>query len=149
MVMPAVGVVRLWVGVQLTGPLIESVPTVSTVTSLTYQPFSPGVPELTCRVAVGAVASRLMVTELEIVPPELVAVQVKVTPRVSVLTLPAPHPEVEVTLESGSLMIQPMLTLLTYHPLDPRVPVTLGVITGGVLSHVPVTAKEMLELVPL
>jgi hypothetical protein len=148
-VVPEVGVVMICGGVQLTGPLIESVPAVETVTSLMYQPWSPEVPEVMERAAVGGVVSRLMVTDWEMVPPALVAVQVKVAPPVSVLTLPAPHPEVDVTLESGSLTIQPIPTLLTYHPLAPRVPVTVGAITGGVLSHDPVTPKEMLELTPL
>ena len=134
--------------VQVTGPLIASVPVVVIVALPAYQPWAPGVPE-TERMAVGGVASRLMVTEFELLPPALVALQVKVAPVVSVLTLAAPQPEVEVTLESGSVTIQPTLTFPTYQPSAPAVPVTLGVMTGGVLSQVPVTVNEMLEVVSL
>ena len=130
---------------QLTGPLIGSVPEVVIVMSLTYQPCAPGVPELTERTAVGGVASRLIVTEFEVLPPALVALQVKVVPEVSALTLAAPHPDIDVTLESGSVTIHPTLTFPTYQPFAPRDPVTLGVMTGGVLSHPPVTENEMLE----
>ena len=43
-------------------------------------------------VMTGAVASRLIVTDCEEVPPELVAVHVNVVPAVSVVTLLVPHP---------------------------------------------------------
>ena len=43
-------------------PLVASAPTVRTVTAEVYQPLAPGVPETTSRWAVGAVASRLMVS---------------------------------------------------------------------------------------
>ena len=42
--MPVVSVVCDWFGVQVTGPLTVSVPVVSTVTSLVYQPLAPAVP---------------------------------------------------------------------------------------------------------
>ncbi len=41
---PAVSVVCDWSAVHVTGLEIESVPSVSTVTSLVYQPLSPSVP---------------------------------------------------------------------------------------------------------
>ena len=44
---------------------------------------------------VGAVASRMIVTELEAVPPPLVAVQVNVVPLVSEVTNPVAHPDVD------------------------------------------------------
>ena len=48
---------------QLTGPLIVSLPEACTVTSLMYQPCAPSVPALTARLAVGPVLSNLTVRE--------------------------------------------------------------------------------------
>jgi len=85
-------------------------------------------------VSVGAVASRLIVTDCELVPPMLVAWQVKVVPEVSDDTLLISHPVIEATVDSGSVTVQFTVTLLMYQPLLPKVPVTDGVITGGVMS---------------
>src|SRR5438046_1884597 len=48
--------------------------------------------------------------------------------------LVVPQPVWDVTVESGSETFQLRLTLLTYQPLVPRVPVIVGVTTGGVES---------------
>ena len=106
-----------------------------TVTSLTYQPFVPAVHAVIARLADGPVLSSLIVTEFELVPPALVAVQVRVVPVVSAVSVVALHPEEEVMADSGSLTVQLTFTLLVYQPLLPAVPVTLGVMTGGVVSH--------------
>jgi hypothetical protein len=76
----------------------------------------------------------LTVTDWLFVPPPLVAEHVKVTPEVSVVTLLVPQPDWEVIVESGSVTVQVTVTLLLYQPLFPRVPLTFGVITGGVES---------------
>jgi hypothetical protein len=54
-----------------------------------------------------------------------------------------PHPDMEVTCDSGSLTPQLSDTLPTYQPLDPSVPLTTGWIKGADESHVPVTLNEI------
>ena len=88
-------------------------------------------------VAIGGVVSRLMVTDLVVVPPELLAVHWKVVPAVSLLTVTALQPAVEEIDDSGSVAVQLTLTLLVYQPFAPKVPVTTGVTTGGVVSPAP------------
>ena len=83
---------------------------------------------------VGGVASRLIVTDRVAVPPRLVAVQVNVTPDVSEVTLVVPQPVEELTADSASITDQLTPTLLVYQPPFPSVPVTVGVIVGGVPS---------------
>jgi hypothetical protein len=75
-----------------------------------------------------------MVTLLVAGPPPEVALQVKTVPVVSVVTVLGPQPVVEVTLDSGSLTVQETVTLDRNQPSLPRVPDTLGVMTGGVVS---------------
>jgi hypothetical protein len=75
-----------------------------------------------------------MVTDAELVPPALVAVQVSVVPAVSAVIVVVPHPLVEVTGDSGSVTVQLTVTSLTYQPPLPSVPLTVGVICGGVVS---------------
>ena len=60
--------------VQVTGPLIVSVPLVATVTLLVYQPFAPAVPAVTASTADGPVLSSLTVNgaALELKPALLV-----------------------------------------------------------------------------
>ena len=82
---------------------------------------------------VGAVASRLMVTLAEAMPPAEVAEQVKVTPAVSEVTFWFPQPVV-VTADSASVTAQDTVTSDTYQPLLPSVPLTVGVTMGGVES---------------
>jgi hypothetical protein len=57
---PVVSVVNVTSAVQFTGSLTESTPEAWTVVSLVYQPFVPGVPAVTARVALGAVLSILI-----------------------------------------------------------------------------------------
>jgi hypothetical protein len=68
------------------------------------------------------------------VPPALVAVQVNTVPAVSVVTVDVSQPDVDVTVDSGSDTAQLTVTSLTYQPLLPDVPVTVGETTGGVES---------------
>ena len=51
-----------------------------------------------------------------------------------VVTVCGVHPVVAVTADSGSVTAHETLTLLRYQPFVPSVPVTVGVITGGVVS---------------
>jgi hypothetical protein len=86
-----------------------------------YQLLSSGGEHVNC----GGVASRLMVTDTELVPPALVAVQVSVTPVVSESIVVDSHPLVEVTLDSGSVTVQLTVTSLTYQPFAPGKPLTV------------------------
>jgi hypothetical protein len=90
---------------------------------------------------VGAVASLFIVTDSELVPPELVAEQVRVVPVVSALMIVVSHPLLELMGDSLSITLQLIVTSLTCHPLLPRVPLTLGVITGAVLSGGELTVR--------
>src|SRR5438105_2734737 len=95
---------------------------------LMYQPLSPsGVGGLRNPRIVGAVASRLIVTDLLTLPESFVAVQVNVTPIVSWVTVSVSQPFVGVP----SVTIQLTVTSLVYHPLFPSVPVTTGWTLGG------------------
>jgi len=89
---------------------------------------------------VGAVLSILIVIETESKTPALfVAEQVKVVLAVSEVRFDAVHPFKERISDSASIADQLTVTSLVYQPLDPIVPLTLGVITGGVLSVMDVT----------
>jgi hypothetical protein len=59
-----------------------------------------------------------------------------VVPVVSVLIVTAPHPvfDDEFTPETPSVTSQVTSTLLTYHPFNPAVPVTVGEIDGDPVS---------------
>ena len=83
---------------------------------------------------VGAVASRLIVTDCELEPPALVAEQVRVVPEVSALIRVEPHPVEEEMADSRSVTVQLTVTSDTYQLLAPRVPLTFEVMTGGVVS---------------
>jgi hypothetical protein len=83
---------------------------------------------------IGAVASRLTVTDCELLPPALVAEQVKMAPAVSLVTELLPHPVCDVIVDWASVTVQLTDTLLVYQPFVPSVPLTVGVITGGVVS---------------
>ena len=85
-------------------------------------------------VAAGRVASRLIVTDLLLVPPALVAVQVYVAPEVSAVIATVPHPLCAPIDDWASVTAQLTFTLLVYQPLAPSVPLTVGVIAGGVVS---------------
>jgi hypothetical protein len=109
-------------------PEVESVPVHWSVTGVRYQPAALGA-RLGATVVAGGVASTLscfVVTE--VVPPSLVAVQVRVVFVLGSLTRTAgSHPLVDVIGESGSLTDQcttmnAPLALPTYQPLFPWVP---------------------------
>jgi hypothetical protein len=124
----------VWLVVPLAAPESASEQLQLTVTSVLFQPlpFAAGVRLV--KAIVGAVASRLMVTDWLFVPPELVAEHVNVVPLVSLETVVGVQPDDEVMLESGSVTVQLTVTLLVYQPLFPSVPETFGVMTGGVES---------------
>src|SRR5207302_8239386 len=87
-------------------------------------------------VTIGDVASRLMTTLLDAVPPALIAWQVSVSPAVSLETVVGRHPAVAVIADSASATVQLALALPKYQPLLPSTPLTLEPITGGVLSTI-------------
>jgi hypothetical protein len=91
-----------------------------------------GIPEIT-----GGVLSILMVMGTDVVrPTPFVAEHVSVTPAVSTVRLEGAHP-VDVRIpDSGSDTLQLTVTALRYQPLLPSVPVTFGLITGGVTSAI-------------
>ena len=74
------------------------------------------------------------VTEALTVPPAEVALQVNVTPFVSLVTVEGPQPVVDVTVDSASVTVQVTATSDVYQPLLPSVPATPAVMFGGVLS---------------
>lgn len=105
-----------------------------TVTLVLFHPaaLGAGVRETTMD---GGVASRLIVTVLKRdSPAPFVAEQVNVRPAVSVVMDVELHPVEDAMPDSGSVALQVTVTLETYQPLRPRVPVIVGVITAGVLS---------------
>ena len=113
-----------------------------TVTSVLFQlfEFAAGDAE---PLTVGAVASRLIVTDCDDVPPALVAEHVKVVPAVSALTVVGSQPDADEIAVSLSTTPHVTVTSLTYQPLLPSVPVTFGVMTGGLASE---GAAAMLKL---
>src|SRR5438046_1779821 len=105
-----------------------------TVRGPVYQPLVAGAD--TVMVVVGGVLplSILMVTELVLVPPALVAVHVRVVPVVFELSRVVPQPLVEETGEPPSVTFQLTTTSLRNQPLVPRTPFTAAVMKGGVVS---------------
>ena len=106
---------------------------VVTVTLSLYQPATLGL-VVAVGLSVGAVASRLIVTDWEAVPPPLVAEQVTIVPVVSTDTVVEPQLVVLETVDCPSETVQVTVTLEVYQPLLPSVPWTSGVMTGGVVS---------------
>src|SRR5690606_34511413 len=82
----------------------------------------------------GPVASRLMVTLSLVVPPALVATQVKVTPAVSLVTRASSQPSVAVIRDPTSPTVQRTLTSPVYQPARPSSPCRKASTTGGVVS---------------
>ena len=105
-----------------------------TVTLVLFQPaaLAAGV---RLPVMVGAVESRLRVTLWVAVPPVEVAVQVNVMLAVSDDTVVGLQPVCDVTVDCASVTVHETLMSLVYQPLLPNVPVTVGLITGGVVSE--------------
>jgi hypothetical protein len=94
--------------VQLTGPEVASVPLQLIVTGFLYQPFESAERVGAAVSTVGAVASILIVFVVTaVVPPSLVAMQVRVVPGLgpSILTAGS-QPLVELIGELGSLTVQ-------------------------------------------
>ena len=67
------------------------------------------------------------------VPPAEVDVHENVVPVVSTVTVPSSH---GVAADSGSWTFHVTVTFDVYQPFEPAVPLTTGVITGGVRSSV-------------
>jgi hypothetical protein len=82
---------------------------------------------LAVQASVGGVASRLIVTLAVVVPPGDVAVQVKVAPGVSAVTIACSQP----LTDSARLTDQTIATFDVYQLFRPSVPVTVVVIVGG------------------
>jgi hypothetical protein len=138
-VVPAVSVDCV-VGVH---PVLLAIPEIGSVTlqvSVTLVSFQPAALGAGARVWVitGGVVSSLTVTETVVDNPAiLVAVQVKVVPAVSVVTLLVVQPVEDVMLEPGvgSLTLQLTVTgEVVFHPAALGAGLMVGVTTGGVLS---------------
>jgi hypothetical protein len=95
------------------------------------------------RTRTGAVLSILIVTEAEFVRLTLlVAVQVSVMPALSRVRFDALQPVKEEIPVSGSCTSQLTVTSLVYQPPDPKVPLTLGMMTGAVPSTTNVSLEQ-------
>jgi hypothetical protein len=114
-------------------PEVPSFPAKSTVSSRLYHPFTSAVREGDADVF-GAVLSTLKGFSIVLVPPSLVAEHVRVTPVVSAANVRVSQPLVLRMIDSGSVMLQLTVVLVTYHPFVPSVPLITGVTTGGVGS---------------
>lgn len=82
----------------------------------------------------GAVAARSIVTDCELVPPALVALQVSVMPLVSALIVVDPQPELDEMSDSLSVTVQLTVTSLVYQPLLPSAPAMFGTMLGALVS---------------
>jgi hypothetical protein len=118
---------------QLAIPDVASVPDVVQATAWLYQPFESAARPNAVD-AEGAVLSIFRVTESVELPPALCAVQLEVTEAVSVVKFCVPQPLSITAVDSASVTVHATVTLLLNQPLVPAVPVTVFVITGGVVS---------------
>jgi hypothetical protein len=84
--------------------------------------------------AAGGVASRLIVIDLDVVPPLLLAVQVSVVPAVSAVIHVLPHPDFDEIRDCASVTVHVTMTFDLYQPPLPGVPMTVAVMPGGVES---------------
>ena len=86
-------------------------------------------------VITGGVTSIFTLTETAFESPAtLVAEQVMVIPGVDVESSTVLQPEDDAMPDSGSVTLQETETGLIYQPLFPNVPLTVGMMTGGVVS---------------
>jgi hypothetical protein len=76
-----------------------------------------------------------MVTDAELVPPSLVAEQVRVVPGLSAKIVVGSHPLVEEIGDSPSTTDQVTVASATNQPFSPHPPQKMGVMTGGVVSE--------------
>jgi hypothetical protein len=108
-----------------------------TVVLALFQPAALGA-GVTVGTTTGGDVSSLTVTELVAVKPAmLVAVQVKVVPAVSAVTVLVVQPLLDVTLEPGEGSVTLQLTVtgdVLFQPAPFGVGLTVGTMTGGVLS---------------
>jgi hypothetical protein len=98
-------------------------------------------------ITIGAVASRLIVTDCEALPPALLAEHVSVVPDVSALIVVGSQPLLDTISDSASATAQLTATSLVYQPFWPSVPDTAGAISGGVLSLAPLIVSVPFALV--
>src|SRR3972149_2611356 len=131
---PAPSVVTVWLALAETTPESAAGRDPLTVTLVLFQPLALGVVRL-ANVMIGLVLSSLIVTEAEFErPTPSVAEQVRVAPVVSLVRFDAVQPLEEKIPDSASENAQLTDTSLEYQPLLPEVPLTLGLMTGGVVS---------------
>src|SRR5437016_10302069 len=94
-------------------------------------------------VMTGPVLSIFTVTELEPESPaKFVALQVITVPAVSPVSVMSLHPVLDATPETRSVTVHFTVTLVLFQPAALGKGVTVGVITGGVLSSFTVTEFE-------
>src|SRR4051812_3730050 len=106
----------VWLALALVVPEVASLQLHCTVTGPLFQPAALGAVRL-AKAMVGLVASRLIVTLWLLVPPALLAEQVKLTPLVSLVTLVLVQPLCELIADSLSTTLQLIVTSLMYQPL--------------------------------
>jgi len=108
-----------------------------TVTSVLFQPAAFGA-GLTTGVTTGGVRSIFTTTDAELVrPAPSTAEHVNVVPAVSADKVAVPQPELEVMPDSGSVTLQLTVTgAVVIHPPTPAAGLTVGTMTGGVVSPV-------------
>src|SRR5438094_40571 len=113
-------------------PLVDALSV--TLKGAVYQPLVAGDGSV-IKVEGGVVPlSILMVTELVLAPPALVAVHVRVVPVVFELRRVVPQPLLDEIGEPLSETFQLTTTSLWNQPLVPRTPLTAAVMNGGVVS---------------
>src|SRR4051812_26475424 len=98
---------------------------------------------------VGSVASRLIVTDVDVEPPPLVALQLKTIPVVSAATVTGPQSTWDEISESGSATAQVSFASVVYQPLALSVPTMTGVMVGGVVSTEMDPPLEIVLVTPL
>jgi len=140
---------------QVTVIVPSVVPDVDLTTALAFTVVSGmkggSVPGAGVAVVTGGVLSSLTVTETVVVSPAMfVAVQVKVVPAVSAVTVLLVQPDDETTLEPGDGSVTLQLTVtgeVLFQPAAFGAGLTAGTTTGGVLSIlIPLTVATALTL---
>ena len=115
-------------------PELASLPLNATLTGCVYQPLLAGGPTEPPLAAGGVVSILTDTLFVAASPSAFVAEHVMVVPVVSAPSVTGSHPDVEAIADSPSATLQLTDTALVYQPLAPDVPVTVGVIVGGVVS---------------
>jgi hypothetical protein len=130
-------------GLEHEAPEIASDPLNVTVTGWLYQPLGASGGRSASAEAEGPLLSTLTVTDTDSVrSAPFVAVQVNVVPAVSPATFASSQPDELAIPDSGSATLHVTVALLVYQSSAPVVPLTAGVITGGVVSESSPMAPE-------